>query len=144
MTSGGVVRWRIHLRAAPQAVFAALATDAGRARFWAESAAERDGVLQFRFSNGQRLDAPILAMDAPRRFRVAYFGGSTATFDLAPDGAGGTDLTLTETDVPVGELEQNRAGWISVLLSLKAAVDHGVDLRNHDPARTWEQGYVDV
>jgi len=35
------------------------------------------------------------------------------------------------------------AGWVSVLMALKAAVDHGVDLRNHDPQRTWDQGYAD-
>jgi hypothetical protein len=32
---------------------------------------------------------------------------------------------------------------VSVLLALKAAADFGVDLRNHDPARTWWQGYCD-
>jgi len=35
------------------------------------------------------------------------------------------------------------AGRVSVLLALKAAVDHGVDLRNHDRERTWVQGYAD-
>jgi hypothetical protein len=34
-------------------------------------------------------------------------------------------------------------GWVSVLMALKAYVDHGVDLRNHDAARTWDQGYCD-
>jgi hypothetical protein len=28
------------------------------------------------------------------------------------------------------------AGWASVLLALKAAVDFGADLRNHDPQRS--------
>lgn len=28
-------------------------------------------------------------------------------------------------------------------MALKAAADFGVDLRNHDPTRTWDQGYVD-
>jgi hypothetical protein len=31
----------------------------------------------------------------------------------------------------------------SVLLALKAAVDFGVELRNHDLNRTWDQGYGD-
>lgn len=139
-----MIRWRIHLRSAPDVVFAALATDEGRARFWAEAACERDGAVQFRFANGQQLNAPVLAREPPHRFEVAYFGGSAATFELVPDGGGGTDLTLTETGVPEAELVQNRAGWVSVLLALKAAVDFAVDLRNHDPDRTWERGYVDV
>lgn len=63
---------------------------------------------------------------------------------LQPDGQGGTDLQLTETGVPESETLENLPGWVSVLLALKAAVDFGVDLRNHHPARQWEQGYVDV
>jgi hypothetical protein len=35
------------------------------------------------------------------------------------------------------------AGWVSVQLALKAAVDFGVDLRTHDPARSWDQGYAE-
>ena len=51
-------------------------------------------------------------------------------------GRGGTDLTLTETGVPSEWRKENLAGWVSVLLALKAAVDHGVDLRVHDTSRT--------
>jgi hypothetical protein len=34
-------------------------------------------------------------------------------------------------------------GWIQVMLCLKAAVDHNVDLRNHDPSRTWATGFCE-
>ena len=37
-----------------------------------------------------------------------------------------------------------RVGVVSVLLALKAAADFSVDLRNRDPGRRWEDGYVDV
>ncbi|HYO16295.1 MAG TPA: SRPBCC domain-containing protein [Thermoanaerobaculia bacterium] len=139
-----VIRWSIRLASPPEAVYRFLATAEGRSRFWAESAEEEDGILLFRFSNGQTLRSRILEEAPPHRFAINYFGGSRATFELASDGAGGTDLTLTETDVPEEEWQDNRAGWVSVLLALKAAVDFGVDLRNHDPQRTWERGYVDV
>jgi hypothetical protein len=46
-------------------------------------------------------------------------------------------------DVPDEWHAEVNAGWVSVLLALKAAADHGVDLRNHDAARTWSQGYCD-
>jgi len=39
--------------------------------------------------------------------------------------------------------EGRESFWVSVLMNLKARADHGVDLRNHDPARTWTKGYVD-
>jgi hypothetical protein len=132
-----VIRWRLHLAAAPEAVLALLATDEGRAGFWAESAAERDGAVEFRFPNGEQWRGRVLER-GPGVFAVDYFG-SPARFELAEDGRGGTDLTLTHGD----EHPDTRPGWVSVLLALKAAADFGVDLRNHDPARTWDQGFVD-
>ncbi len=80
----------------------------------------------------------------PTRFVVEYVQGSKAAFDLEADGDGGTELTLTETGLPPLERMQNYAGWVTVLLTLKAAADFEVDLRNRDESRVWEDGYVDV
>lgn len=137
--------WRVHLRSAPATVFAMLGTDAGRERFWAErSRSTTDGAgFELEFPNGQRLTCRVLAREAPRKFAVEYFGGSRAEFHLASDGRGGTDLTLTETGVPAAEWAENYAGWVSVLLVLKAACDHGIDLRARDSARTWDQRFVE-
>ena len=131
------VRWRVHLASSPEAVYELLTTDEGRAQFWAESAVEREGTIEFEFPNGVRSRGVVLGADPPRSFSVEYFG-SAATFELEPDGDGGTDLTLTGA----GDAEV-LAGWVSVLLTLKAAADFGVDLRNHDAGRTWSQGYCD-
>lgn len=139
----GVIRWRLHLHSPPERVHAMLATDAGRAGFWAESAVEEEGIVAFVFPNGERWRGRILEARAPHRFALEYIGGSTVTFDLEEDGSGGTDLTLLDRGVAPGEQEEVRAGWVSVLLALKARVDFGVDLRNHDPARSWSTGYVD-
>jgi hypothetical protein len=35
------------------------------------------------------------------------------------------------------------AGWVSVLMAMKAAVDHNIDLRNHDKSRAWRSGFLD-
>lgn len=64
------------------------------------------------------------------------------TFLLESDGHGGTDVTL-EHDVSSAEFAEVSAGWLNVLLPMKAWVHHGIDLRNHDPRRTWDQGFVD-
>jgi hypothetical protein len=137
------VSWRAHLNAPPDAVYDLIATGAGRRRFWAEAAEERDGIVEFRFSNGAVWRGRVLAREDARRFVVEYFGGSRADFELVSDGKGGTVVTLTETGISPDEWEQNHAGWVSVLLALKAAADFGVDLRNHDPARSWDMGFVD-
>ena len=68
---------------------------------------------------------------------------SVTTFELADDGRGGTDLTLTDAGVSAEDRTEVIAGWISVLLALKAAVDFDIDLRNHDLNRTWDQGFVE-
>ncbi len=44
--------WRLHLASSPDEVHRLLATDEGRARFWAESAVERNGHIDFEFING--------------------------------------------------------------------------------------------
>lgn len=137
------IRWRLHVCASPAEVYRALSTDAGRARFWAESAVERDGVIHFVFPNGLTWDGPILEARPPHRFAVRYYGNSLATFTLQDDGRGGTDLILADAGVPAADRVEVIAGWVSVLMALKAAVDFGVDLRAHDPDRQWDSGYVE-
>jgi uncharacterized protein YndB with AHSA1/START domain len=137
------VTWRLHLRTPPEQVYTLLATDAGRARFWAEAAVEAEGDIHFVFPNGATWRGRVLAAEPPGRFSLVYYGGSTTTFTLAGDGQGGTELALADEGVLEADYAEVLAGWVSVLLALKAAADFGVDLRNHDPARTWDQGYAE-
>jgi uncharacterized protein YndB with AHSA1/START domain len=139
---GGPIRWRMHIPVPPERVFAALDSDDGRAAFWAESAVEKDGCVEFRFSNGYTCRSRVLERRAPEVFALDYIGGPTR-FELAPDGAGGTDLLLTQEGIGPEDWNEVHAGWLNVLFPLKAWVAHGVDLRNHDPARSWDQGYAD-
>lgn len=141
-SSPHAIRWKLHLASSPTEVFAALATDEGRARFWAEAAPEVAGAVTFHFVDHDPYTGRILVREPPRVFAVDYFCSRT-TFTLHDDGRGGTDLELVATDVDPSMRTEMLAGWVSVLLAMKAAVDHGVDLRNHDPARTWQRGYVD-
>jgi uncharacterized protein YndB with AHSA1/START domain len=138
----GEMRWRLHLSSSPSEVFQLWSTDVGRARFWAESTEERVGTIIFHFANGISYRGKILENDPPHRFQLVYFGGTVATIDLADDGREGTDLVLTDKGVLPEDQDEVLAGWVSVLLSLKAAVDFGVDLRNHDPSRAWDQRYA--
>ena len=132
----------MHLAASPERVYAALDSDDGRAAFWAESAVERDGRITFRFVNGDEYAGRVLERRRPEVWAVDYFGGE-ARFELASDGQGGTDLLLTHSGIAPEEWQEVHAGWLNVLFPLKAWLAHGVDLRNHDPARSWDQGYAD-
>lgn len=139
---GGPIRWRIHIPLPIEQVFAALNTDEGRASFWAESAVESEGAIEFRFINGYRCSSPILERRAPRMLCIDYIGGP-ARFDLTEDGRGGTDLLLTHEGIGEPDWQEVHAGWLNVLFPLKAWLVHRADLRNHDPERSWDQGYAD-
>jgi len=139
---GGPIRWRMHLAVPPEKVFAALDSDEGRAAFWAESAIEVDGQIEFRFIDGYETSSRILEREPPHLFSIEYMGGPVR-FELADDGSGGMDLLLTHEGVAVEEWNEIHAGWLNVLFPLKAWVTWGVDLRNHDPERSWNQGYAD-
>jgi hypothetical protein len=140
---GSPIRWRLHLPGVPpERVFAVLDSDEGRASFWAESAVERDGSIAFRFINGVTCRSRIIERRRPEVFVLDYMG-TPARFELAPDGNGGTDLRLTQDGVDPADWNEVHAGWLNVLLPLKARLVHGVDLRNHDPTRTWDKGYAD-
>lgn len=134
--------WRLHLPVPPDRVYAALNSDAGRQSFWAESAVEQDGVIHFHFINGIRYASRLLSRTPSREWTIEYFGGA-ARFELVADGRGGTDVTLTHSGVAEADRVETYAGWLNVLLPLKAWLAHGIDLRNHDPQRTWDDGYVD-
>ncbi len=140
--TGPAIDWRVHFAAPPASVWRAWTTDEGRERFWAERSRGDEGGFDLGFVNGERLRVEVVEARPPERLVFRYFGGSTVTVDISPDGAGGCDLRLREEDAP--EPLENRAGWVSVLLACKAAVDFEVDLRSHDPRRSWGQGFVDV
>ena len=138
----GTIRWKVHFRSSPETVFEALATDAGRARFWAEAASEVDGVVTFCILNYEPFSGRILRRQEPAIFKLEYYG-TVVEFSLSADGRGGTDLFLTATQVHEDIRMEMVAGWVSVLMAMKAAVDHNIDLRNHDQSRAWGTGFVD-
>lgn len=139
---GGPIRWRLHLPVPREVVFASLDSNEGRRSFWAESADEVDGHIVFRFITGLTHRSKIVLRERPSVWAIDYFG-AIARFELTPDDSGGTDLLLRHEGVGAEEWHEVHAGWLNVLFPLKAHLVHGVDLRNHDAARTWDEGYVD-
>ncbi len=139
---GRSVEWRLHCRSSPAAVFEMWTTDAGRERFWAERSTSDGETFLLLFPDGTEERCEVLGQEPASRFAFRYFG-SDVEVSLEPDGRGGTDLRLVNDGIADEEYEEVHAGWVSVLLPLKAAVDFRVDLRNHDPRRTWRELYVD-
>ena len=138
----GVIRWKMPVLSPQEQVFEAIASDAGRARYWAESAEEVNGQIAFHILGYTPFSGRILKNVPPSLFMLEYFG-TIVEFTLRDDGKGGTDLSLLATNVDESIRMEMAAGWVSVLMAMKAAVDHSIDLRNHDALRTWGQGYAD-
>lgn len=137
-----VIRWRVHFASEPERVYRALSTDEGRRGYWAESTQETEGAIRYVFLNGVESHGRVLAARPPSRYAVTYFG-NRVVFDIESDGCGGSDLEVCCMDVSEQERAELTAGWVSWLVAMKASVDFGVDLRNHDPKRTWQHGYAD-
>ncbi|TDW21295.1 hypothetical protein [Kribbella kalugense] len=123
------MEWRVFCASGPSDVYRAVSTSLGRERFWAGSAPESDGVISFVLADGRAAKCSIEQAVPGERYQLGYFG-RTLTFTLTAGEAGGTDLTLS-SDEPA-----DCAEVVSLLLRLKASVDFGVDLRNHDTTRT--------
>lgn len=134
--------WRVHFRSSPDAVYEHLATSEKRRLFWAESAEEHAGVIHFQFLNDIEDRGRILEYVPGRFYKVEYFG-SVVSFELSSCNLNGCDMTVTCENVESGERWEVVAGWVSWLLTMKAAVDFEIDLRNHDRERTWNDGFVD-
>ncbi|MEW5757332.1 MAG: SRPBCC domain-containing protein [Pseudomonadota bacterium] len=113
-TEKGIIRWKMHFSSPKEKVFSALATDEGRARYWAESTREVNGQVTFHILGYEPFSGRILKNDAPSLFSVEYFG-STVEFSLQDDGKGGTDLSLVATQVKESIRMEMVAGWVSVL-----------------------------
>lgn len=139
---GGDIHWRMHFSSSIETVFEALSTAHGRQSFWAESAIENKGIIEFRFANGYTYQSKIIESSPPTKFSILYFD-TPLLFELTEDNQGGTDLLMTHKAVSEKEWQEVHAGWLNVLFPLKAYVDHAIDLRNHDISRSWDQGYAD-
>ncbi len=136
------ITWKLNLKSDPNLVFKLLTTSNGRSKFWCENTAKKGNLIHFLFPNGQTYDSQIIETIPNKEFHLDYFN-SLVKFILIPSENGGTDLTLINENVSESDFSEINAGWISVLMNLKAIADFQCDLRNHDPKKTWDQGYAD-
>jgi uncharacterized protein YndB with AHSA1/START domain len=134
--------WRLSLATPPERVFELLDTDAGRERFWALQSHAVEGAFDLEFPGGLHERVEVRHREPPTRLAIGYFG-SEAEFELTPREDGGCLLEVTCTVEDPAEWLEFYPGWVSWLLTLKAAADFDVDLRNGADGRSWKQRYVD-
>lgn len=136
------ITWKMSLNSAPSKIFEMLTTDHGRESFWCEKSVEENDHIVFHFPNGMDYRGKIHQKIENEIFKLDYFD-SLVSFDIQSNTDGTTDLRLSNTEVHENEYAEVLAGWVSVLMNLKAVCDCDVDLRNHDKSKTWDHGYAD-
>lgn len=115
-----LIRWRIHLTAAPALVCQALATPAGRKRLAAQQPADR----QLPALPAIRITEETTRADGLHYLLgIDYGHGNSAICEISAASEGGSTLTLSNIDVPAAQRPEVIASWITLLLALKAAVD---------------------
>ena len=139
----GQINWKAHFKSSPETVYQSLTDPTKRKQYWADEAEEDGEKVTFVFKNLNFVNVGKIIERVPNRsFKVVYLD-TTVTFELEPDLVGGTDLALKVENVKDGDKVELIAGWVNWLMTMRAAVDYGIDLRNHDPKRTWREGYVE-
>ena len=137
-----LIVWRLSLSSSPEDVFELLDTDAGRERFWAVRSTARESGFELEFPGGLATRVEVVERDPPTRLALRYFGSDVELL-LAEREDGGCLLEVRCRCTDPAAWVETHPGWVSWLLVLKAAADHGVDLRNGSPERAWPQRYVD-
>lgn len=129
------------MQTAIEAVFECLTTKSGIESFWAERAIIKENYVMFEFPNGMNYTSKIYEISYPTDFQLDYFK-SKLHIQLFRADKGGTILSLLNDQVADPEFAEVSAGWVSVLMNLKAVLDYNCDLRNHDGEKTWDQGFI--
>ncbi len=136
------IEWKVHFASSIEKVYEFLTTDVGRSKYWAEETKEENGFIEFTILNYPKYKSKIIEKLSQKLFRLEYFG-TDVTFELSKTEDNGTDLHLIALTPNENVKNEMTAGWVSVLMAMKGAIDFGIDLRNHNPERVWENGYLD-
>jgi hypothetical protein len=138
-----IVSWRLRLASPPVQVCELLADEAGRPRFRSELEIEPGMDLAAILSRGAVWEDADVDREPPYRFTVRYATGGVTTCDVADDGAGGSEVVVTD----VGTVGEDRtdvlAAWVAALSAIKATVDFTLDLHTRDQLRTWFPDYAE-
>ena len=135
--------WRVLINATAADVYRAVSTDEGRAGFWVATSRSTASGITLEFFDGTSWTGRMLRATPDRAVELTYLGGGTVVLEILP--VSQSQCIVAVTDRPTNPVDwlANYAGWVAVLLNLKATAEFGVDLRNRDGARSFEQGFVD-
>lgn len=144
-------RLKIEIAAKPEKVFRAWTDDRIVPRWFcvkAEIEPKKKGRLYFEWLGGDKLETRIIDIKKNRLF-LFPFGpkGEKVKLTIIPLKKG-SGLELHQYDMKTTPKDRwamhkgCETGWTFFLANLKAYLEHGIDLRSHDPKKSYRQGYI--
>jgi uncharacterized protein YndB with AHSA1/START domain len=134
------ILFALDIAAPPERVYEALTTRSGLASWWTRDAAiepQIGAAGTFGFY-GRRfvMDLRVTALAAPAHVAWAFdsptFAGTTATFDLTPNGSGTSLLFAHRGFTDDERMASANTRWGYYMISLKRALEHGTGTPNPD------------
>lgn len=108
----------------------------------------KNGRIYFEWLAGDKMDDKIISISKNRRFTFPFGRhGERVAVSFKKDGRG-TICELRQFNMkttPKARWTMHRGciqGWTFFLANLKSYLEYGIDLRSHDPARSYKQDYV--
>lgn len=131
-------------------VFAAWTDDRQIVRWFPEKAEiepRKGGIVRWEWLAGDKLDKQILVCQRNRQFDFPFGDKGEMVSVRFRAVKGGTICSLTQSgmkNTPQGRVMYTGCmqGWTFFLTNLKSWLEHGIDLRSHDPKRSYRQNYV--
>ncbi len=142
---------RIAIKASPAKLFRAW-THAKTVSAWftekTEMVPKTGGRVYFEWAAGDKFETNFISVVKNRRI-IFPFGtkGEEVEVKFRKDGRGSI-CELHQYNMPTSpksKWEMHRGclqGWTFFLANLKAYLEHGVDLRGHDPKKSYRQDYI--
>ena len=144
-------RQKIEIEVPPGKVFEAW-TDQELITRWFVTAAviepKKNGRLNFEWLGGDKLDTRIIQIRRPNLLVFPFGSNGEKVAIRIRKIATGSLVELHQYDMkttPKYRISMHmgcREGWAFFMANLKAFLEYGIDLRSHNPRRSYRQGYL--
>ena len=114
--------------------------DDGRLARTSDETAQPGDSYVFDFVHDFHLEGTVLDVASPHRFEFTFGGPMRICIEIDTIADGRTRCVLTQHGIPTDEADRPfshmncRSCWIYFLMALKARLDHGIELRDLNPA----------
>jgi uncharacterized protein YndB with AHSA1/START domain len=142
---------RIAIRATPAQVFKAWTHDKTVSKWFTEKTMiepRRNGRICFEWLDGDKLEAQVISITKNQSFTFPFGRrGERVTVKFKKDGKGCVcelrQYNMTTSEKSKWEMHRGcMQGWTFFLTNLKAYLEHGIDLRDHNPKQSYRQDFV--